>query len=254
MTPKRLAGGWMLTALCLAWAVAAFSDDGGLAPAFVDGVRHYEAGRWEAAAARFSEIADSGVVGGKLYYNLGNAHLKNGDLGRAVMWYLRARKLIPGDPDLAFNLRYALSLVKDRPEAESAAIWDVLFFWRWKLGRRATQQAAIGLNLLFWSIVAYRLARRKPPLNTLNVLVLTVALVFAATAAYNLYDDRCRRAAVILPEAVSVRSGFSKNATELFVLHAGSRVRVEKENGGFARIRFADGKIGWLPRADLGMI
>ena len=64
---------------------------------FLDGIKDYRNGRYEDAIQKFSSVADGGVSNGKLFYNLGNAYLKNGDLGLALLWYERADKLIPND-------------------------------------------------------------------------------------------------------------------------------------------------------------
>jgi len=252
MLIKWLKYSLLLTAVCL--VMVPMAQAVGNAPSFFDGIRKYEQGDWDGAIAAFDRIADTGVKNGKLYYNLGNAHLKKGDIGRAVMWYLRARRHIPDDPDLTFNLEYALALVKDKTDDQGPSISPVLFFWRQMFSRSDIQRAAIFLNLIFWLVLSYRLVRRKKILNTLNALMLSAAVVFILTAAHNHYEDRYVKTAIVLPEQVSVRSGLSENATELFVLHAGSRVRVEKESGAFVRILFSKGKLGWLPRKEVGII
>ena len=230
-----------------AWAAAP-------AQLFFDGIRYYKAGDYPSAIAAFSEIVKTGVRNGKLYYNLGNAYLKNRDTGHAVLWYLRARKLMPDDPDLKFNLNYALSLVKDAPEEGKSPVYGVLFFWMNLLSPRAVQWTAIGLNLVFWVFSAVRLIRKKRALNTVAVVILVAASVMTLTAIYNYTESASAKQAVILPEQVAVRSGLSENATELFVLHAGSRVRLEARNGEFVKIHFAKGKIGWIHQKHVGVI
>jgi tetratricopeptide (TPR) repeat protein len=252
MLIKRLGHCLLLTAVCL--VMVPMAQAAGTAPSFFDGIRKYEQSDWDGAIAAFDRIADTGVQNGQLFYNLGNAYLKKGDIGRAVMWYLRARKQIPDDPDLTFNLGYALSLVKDKTDDQGPSIFPILFFWRQMFSRSALQWTAVLLNLVFWLVLSYRRVRRKKILNTVNALILSTAVVFILTAAYNHYEDRYAKTAIVLPERVSVRSGLSENATELFVLHAGSRVRVEKENGAFVRILFSKGKIGWIPKEEVGII
>ena len=60
------------------------------------------------------------------------------------------------------------------------------------------------------------------------------------------------RYGVVIPDQVSVRSGFSQGATELFVLHAGTTgfasSRSVTRGTGF---RFSDQKIGWVRRNGL---
>ena len=64
---------------------------------------------FRASEQRFSSIAAAGVVNGRLEYNIGNCHLQAGDVGRAILHYSRAQRLIPRDPLLADNLAVARS-------------------------------------------------------------------------------------------------------------------------------------------------
>jgi SH3-like domain-containing protein len=59
---------------------------------------------------------------------------------------------------------------------------------------------------------------------------------------------------VILPGKVAVRSGYTDSATELFVLHEGTKVRVEREAENHLLIRYARGKIGWVKKEEAGVI
>ena len=51
-----------------------------------------------------------------------------------------------------------------------------------------------------------------------------------------------------------VRSGLTEDSTELFVLHAGTKVKIGKERNVFYRISFSDTKIGWLKKSEVGII
>jgi len=225
-----------------------------LTRAFLDGVNNYKTENYEAAIAEFSKIVDAGIRNGNLFYNLGNAYLKNGDIGYAMLWYERALKLIPDDPDLKFNHKYGLTLVKDEREDNRLPILRVVFFWQHLLSAATIQWAAIILNMLFWFILVLQVLRRKKKLKTLGYVFLTLALVFTFTALYNHYASRYVKEAVILPDKIAVRSGLTDDSTELFGLHAGTKVKIEKENKAFYRIYFSDGKIGWLKKSEVGVI
>lgn len=222
---------------------------------FLKGVAAYQNGEYGDAAAAFEVLAASGIRNPRLYYNLGNAYMKTGDLGRAILWYERALKMVPDDPDLNFNYSYALSLVKDEREGQAASIYRILFFWRLMLSPGATAAAAIALNSLFWLTLLVRLARRrKKVLAGMALPLLLAAMFFTATAMYNYYEAAYIQKGVILPETAPVRSGLSEEATELFVLHAGAKVDIQQEKDGFYRIYFSEGKIGWVKQDHVGRI
>ncbi|MCA1784850.1 MAG: BatD family protein, partial [Desulfobacteraceae bacterium] len=119
----------VILAVCLAGALPEPGHAADTTPRFIDAVNKYQAGAFAAAAKSFEAIAESGIRNGHLFYNIGNAWFKAGETGHAILWYERANRLIPRDPDLRFNLAYARTLVKDKQETR-VSLDDVLFFWQ----------------------------------------------------------------------------------------------------------------------------
>jgi tetratricopeptide (TPR) repeat protein len=221
---------------------------------FVEGIATYKKGDYDTAVARFQALVDAGHSSGELYYNLGNACFKADRLGHAIWWYERAKRLMPGDPDLKFNLNHARSRIQDQPETAALPLTRVLFFWRYQLPGDQIQWLALGFNLVFWAaLMVRRVMGRRAYRSWLLVLALP-ALLFTATAAYNRYEARYHQEAIVLPPQISVRAGHTPGATELFVLHAGTKVGVQTRQGDHLRIRFGRDKIGWVAATELGII
>ncbi|MGA6927432.1 MAG: tetratricopeptide repeat protein [Desulfosarcina sp.] len=221
---------------------------------FMDGTQAYREKDWPAAIGAFEHLAQNGVNNGRLFYNLGNAYLKNGDIGRALLWYERAKKLIPDDPDLQFNYDYALTLTQDEQKQKESFLPRILFFWKYRLPPPTVRWLAIVLNAVLWSTLTVLTLRKKRRLRPTVVLIAAAALIFSATAFFNFIEAARLRDAIILPATVAVRSGFSESATQLFVLHAGTKVRVERESHDHLLIRYTEDKRGWVKKADAGMI
>jgi tetratricopeptide (TPR) repeat protein len=221
---------------------------------FITALEAYKAGDYPAAVAGLEAIAQNGVRNGALYYNLGNAHLKNGDLGQAILWYERSARLIPGDPDLTFNLDYARSLSQDAADERALPLVRIFFFWNYQLSSRTIELLALGGNLLFWILVAARRFSGRRMLRNAAMVVLIPSVVFALTAGFNFYTAANSRQGIVLPRNVSIRSGWEPTSTELFVLHAGAKVQVVKSTTDHLLIRFSKEKIGWVPRGSLGLI
>jgi tetratricopeptide (TPR) repeat protein len=220
---------------------------------FIDALEAYKNDDYETAITRFSDIARSGVKNGKLYYNLANAYLKNDELGPAILWYERALTLLPNDPDLIFNYRFARSLTKDAPE-EGSPLVRILFFWKYQLGSRTIAMAAIGFSLVLWgALIAWQFTRRRG-IRRIAIVVSIPTLIFVLTAGYNYYENAHRRQAIVLPPQTAVRSGLQEESTELFKLHAGAKVTVLKPLKGYYQIRFSKDKIGWVPKEVIGII
>jgi tetratricopeptide (TPR) repeat protein len=250
---KRLAIGWT-AALAMVLLLAGSLHASTTARTFITGIEAYRAGNFAAAIDAFETVAAAGVDNGQLYYNLGNAYLKNGDVGHAVLWYERALKRIPDDPDLRFNHDYALTLTKDERGMRTSPLLQILFFWKYQLSDATVRWIALGLNMVLWIALTVLAFRAKRLLRPGIVVTAAGAVIFTATAVYNYVETVQVRHAVILPEKVSVRSGFSDTATQLFVLHAGTKVRVSRETDTHLMVRYTADKIGWVAKADVGMI
>jgi len=221
---------------------------------FLAGLEAYRAGDYAQAIDRFNAIVRSGVVNAQLYYNLGNAYLKNNELGPAILWYERALALGFGDPDLIFNLDYARSLTKDVAEEQASPLVRIFFFWNYQLAAGTIEALAIGLNLLVWLLAGVWLLTRRRGLARSALLAAIPALVLTLTAAFNYFMEARFQPAIVLAEQVPVRAGLEARATELFILHAGAKVRVVKARADHYQIRFAADKLGWVPKNRVGLV
>ena len=59
---------------------------------------------------------------------------------------------------------------------------------------------------------------------------------------------------VILSSTVTVYAEPSQETTELFVIHEGTKVQVQRSSHQWYEIRLADGKTGWLLQDNLEII
>jgi tetratricopeptide (TPR) repeat protein len=248
--------GWFLTAggLALLLTVAATAPASQSARTFMEGTKAFQNGDWPAAIAAFKRLADGGVDNGKLFYNLGSAYLKNDDLGHAMLWYERALKRIPDDPDLRFNYDFALTLTKDERGEKESPLLQILFFWKYQLSHSSIRWIAICLNAALWIALSVLVVRKRRLIRPFVILIAAATLVFSATAVYNYVEAAQVRYAVILTEQAAVRSGFTDTATQLFVLHAGTKVGIARETDTHLLIRYTEDKIGWVKRSEAGII
>ena len=221
---------------------------------FIAAMKAYKSQDYGTAIKEMERIVQSGVRNGALYYNLGNAWFKDHQLGRAVLWYERALKLLPNDPDLRFNADYASSLTRDATDERTVSPWRVFFFWKHRLSQSTVLLLAVIFNLLFWSILAVRRISGRRGLRHAAMAAAVPTLIFMMTALFNYYEAAHIRQGIVLDERVSVRSGLDITSTELFVLHAGAKIRVVKQNETHFQIRFGEDKIGWIGKPVVGLI
>lgn len=213
----------------------------------------YERGEYAAAAQQYEALIDSGYEDATLYYNLGNAYFRNGDVGRAVLNYLRAEELSPRDADIRANLELARSRTVDRVESGGESLFASVS----NAARRWVTVGEMGvISLLLWAasaiaigtlIVWRTIPRRTVVWNgafvataaTLVSLLLLVSMLYA-----NSNDD----SAVIVESTVKVMSGPGDQYEEEFTLHSGAQVRLVDTRQGWVRIALpGDDLQGWAP-------
>ncbi|WP_299100214.1 tetratricopeptide repeat protein [uncultured Alistipes sp.] len=211
----------------------------------------YINGDYHAAIATYGELLDRGYSSAKLYFNLGNACFKEGETGRAILCYHRALRLAPGNDDIRYNLSVAESRTKDRIEAIPEffltgwvrAVRHTMSCMAWSLLSLVALAVALALFLLY--LLAPRLSLRKTGFygTMVAALLFVVTTWFAAGERREQLDDT---QAVVMISSAAVKSSPDRSATDLFVLHEGTLVRITDRLDGWCEVTIADGKKGWI--------
>jgi hypothetical protein len=216
--------------------------------------RAYLEDRFEEAAALYEEIVARRHRNGHVFYNLGNAYVRLGKVGRAILSYRKARLLLPRDGDLEANLHYARSLTQDRIEGASPSLWNTLAFWYFGMNLRELLIAFVFFNLLFWASAAFILYRDSEWAKWSLWLSLLASILLGASTGLKFMESFRNAGGVVLAEETPVRAGFTRNDTVLFVLHEGAEFTMLGEENGWWKIALADGKKGWVPADSAGRV
>lgn len=225
------------------------------------GVQAYTDGAYAEAAGAWRSIEALGVESAGLYYNIGNACFKTGDIAHAILYYERALKLDPSDADVRFNLAYAQEFTQDHIEAVPEFFLKTWFkrlsyslsSGAWAVLALLALAGALALALLF--LLSGRAgARRAGFFGGITALLLSV-LCFANAQGQKKAYFRAD-SAIVTRTVTSAKSspGAALSATDLFVLHEGTKVRLLDSVGQWYQIEIADGRQGWLPAEDLEII
>ena len=242
-----------VAALLLA-ACAVFAD---VNSSFDEGLRLYRDGNMSGAITAWEDVMRHNVVSGPLLYNLGNAYYRSGNIGKSILCYERAKKLMPRDADVRTNLDLAHLAIVDRIESPIR-----LIIWDWVDGVRdylsldelATLLQILGLAAAA-AFVGWRFARVgfRAALRTTAIVLICVFAVTAAWYGWRSVLD-ARPFGIVMVEKTDVFSAPDSAATQLFSLHEGTKVRLGESLSGWVQVRLTDGRKGWTPIQDVDPI
>ena len=219
------------------------------AEAWVRAKTAYQQSDYRSAIELYRGLLDRGHDGGHLHYNLGNAYLRNGELGRAIASYLRARARMPRDEDLRANLEFARQTARDAiAPPEPPALLATLFFWHFAFSRAELAWLVVAINLLLWSTMGLRLWRPVLP-GAKGAVAMLLVLLLATGGSLAVRYLRPDRTVVVVPQEIPAHAGPDENTVTRFKLHAGSELRLRARRDGWLRIALPDGEQGWI-RAD----
>ncbi len=188
--------------------------------------------------------AETGLSPARLF-NAGNANLREGRIGEAILNYERASFMAPNDPDIQANLRLARSKAGlwsgERPLLDRLAHKASLSTWA-KAIAVALFCAAASLPLMLL------LPRARSLWLTIRVLAAMIAITAGAAMAIAWHD--MARAVTIAKESAT-RVAPAAAAGVAFHLREGETVRLIKSHGDFSLVENRDGRRAWAKRAEV---
>lgn len=199
----------------------------------------------------YEQILANGEEAFEVYYNLGNAYFKMDQIAAAILNYERAAKVNPSDVDLRYNLRLANDRTIDR--IDMIAVPEFVSAYKSSINVVSADQWA------FWSIVSFVLFLILIIVFLivgqiwLKRLALVLGLAFLlGTFTFLLFAGQQQswlnssKEAIIFEPSLEVRSAPNRSSATLFVLHEGTKVRIEEKVENWLRIRIGDGNTGWV--------
>ncbi len=230
-----------------------------LSSVFEDANRLYLEQKYDAAVSRYQSIIKNGYVNGEVYFNLGNAYYKLGKLQQSVLNYERARKFIPNDDDLNFNLQFVNVQLTDKIEAIPE-----LFIYRWA----ESLLTVFTLDTMLWMMYALFLLtlgsfsyflfagtyeRRRYSLMS-GIICLVLLLLGTGNFLVQSYRESNTEFAIVMNDVSNIKSAPDSKGNDLFVIHRGLKVQVLDNVNKWFKIRLADGKVGWIPEKEIESI
>lgn len=234
---------------------------------FADANAQYAEGNYAEAAIQYEQIlaelpstnvADLPSDYAVVYYNLGNAYFKQGELAQSILAYERALRLKPSFKDAKHNLLFAQSHIIDNIEDTQS-----FFLSNWlKAIRNALSQSTwtiLSISLFILTLVGFFLFAfsqtiwlRKSAFYT-SLIALIISIAACANAGSLHQRDTQRAEAIITQGIVNAKSSPDRSGNDLFTVHEGTKVEITEVIGDWCCIHVGN-NIGWMPLSYLERI
>ena len=206
----------------------------------------YEQGKYDEAIKVYSGLIDQGLESGNLYYNIGNSFFKKEELGRAILYYERAHKLIPGDSDLKSNYDFAVSKVRNPVLAKTVPFNKKMtaLYNGVSIDGMSVLLSVIFVVLLSFVFIFFMV---KPDVRY-KTIAFVFLILFFLTTVYALIDriSADKREAVLIAESSDAAFEPVESATMHFTVYVGTKSIYCPGEKGLAQ----DQEAGWKDRVD----
>lgn len=226
----------------------------------------YSVDNFVEAEGLYLKALHKGGSSSELFYNIGNTYYRQGNLGKAIVYYERALKLDPTNSDARTNLEFVNSKITDK-QIDSGSYLDSI--WEGTVGMfRADTWAIIALAFfaLFLGLVAAYLfssaiiVKKSSFFGGLIVFAVTVFAVIISFSAANRINDHSD--AVILPPSAQLSTSprVARNQSEqAFLLHEGTKVEIVDSistpaEGKWYEVMVGHGERAWIKSTEVERI
>jgi len=208
---------------------------------FIDSNTLYDKGDYKSALSKYHELIDRYPKSGELYYNLANAYYKNGELGKSIFFYIKARKILPRHGDVKYNLEYARNQKIDKQENNK----DLLDLFNIPFNEDELLILVTVFALFFWSIMIISLYRKN--FIIISTRYIAIILLFLTGTLLTIHTFSKKEIGVITSPEASVFSTIGVDSIKLFTLHEGSEVVVVDKKDNWILVTLGENRKGWIP-------
>lgn len=193
----------------------------------------YEQEKYKESLVLYQQAAEQEGVSSDLYYNMGNAYYRTGNLAQSILSYERALRLDPSNDDARTNLEFVNSRIADKKGEtgsflsnfiESVANWFHSNTWAW-----------ISLILFLLCIITAGVYVYTTPVlikkvgffSGITFLLLTILSIYFSFKAKDIATDNTE---AIITSKVSMLSTVPRKPIsreeEAMLLHEGTKVKI----------------------------
>ncbi|MFQ5454051.1 MAG: tetratricopeptide repeat protein, partial [Candidatus Zixiibacteriota bacterium] len=177
--------------------------------------KFYQDKDYNSAIRLYNSILNRGIESAPLYFNLGNAYFKQGNLGYAVLNFMKAKRLDPEDEDILNNLNFVRqfsAIQMEGVELNPIKTFLVSIVDRYHLNKIAWMASIFFILFFGFLSVRYGLGIIHPVVRTGIIISLTLLIISTGLTSFKYRYDYLTRRAVIIAEDSPVFTGPSEQS------------------------------------------
>jgi tetratricopeptide (TPR) repeat protein len=209
---------------------------------------------YDSAVLYYTAALETGNESSALYFNLANARFKTGDLGRAMVNYLKAERLDPSDDDIKHNLEFARqfsSVQMEGVELNPISSFVNAIVGPYRLTVWAWWSSLAFILLMLCLILRHGFSVTHVALRSgVTVLAVTV-LILSTLTTWKYRAEFVDRRAVVIEESATVFTGPSASSDVELQAAPGLVVEIIGESGEFYNVLFANMRRGWMKSSQI---
>ena len=204
--------------------------------------KRYEQGNFAEAATIYAKIVQAGDPTPSVWFNLGNAAYKSGQIGKAIAAYRMAERRTPRDAELRANLQFVRTKVYS-DERTRVPIWK-------NSVRLATlnEWTILSVALLWLSfsiLVGGELLKKR---YTAAATTFFLLFVVSTTSLGTAIRDQTITEAIVIAKEATARFGPLDESQAAFQLRDGAELTVIGSKNLWIQVRDAEKRVGWVRR------
>ncbi len=226
--------------------------------------------KFEHAVQLYEKLLGSGFVNGQIYYNLGNAYYRLGTSGKAIVYYRRAEKLLPRNPDIKANINLLKSDFVDKESiSQLPEILKIVCFWYFFLNLSEITAITVYMYLALMSSILFFIFVKVQWLKNIIIVFASCLLVMVISLGIKAYSQHSIERGVVIADESRIRYGPGEEYEPRFEIHEGAEVRIEEKKDKWYKVyvyvdvegirddedkKETEFKTGWIPEAEIGKI
>ena len=213
--------------------------------------QEYNEKNYPQAIRLYDSLVGEGYADAMVYYNLGNAYYKDGQLAKSLLWYERALRLDPTNEDIKHNIHFVNQQTIDKMETQPdffLKTWILAIQGLFSGKTWATISIVLGVILCIFIVLMLLLPSAGWRKSMFTMACIFFVFVVLSVIFASLQQKNANRTdeAIIMRKILTVKSTPDVSGTDLFTVHEGLKVQITDQAGSWIEVRFANGNKGWI--------